>query len=520
MTSHELRNPLSAVIQCADSVISALHRLEPKEVISTDPQVQKVSDEISICIDSLHTIVSCSLHQKRIIDDVLTLSKLDSNLLLISPVRVEPVLVVSEAIKMFDVECSQMHINLQFKEDDSLKGFEWVMIDPSRMLQVLINLLTNAIKFTKDSDIRNITVTLGGAWTHRSLEEKGVTFAKDNQPQSSIHDQLDWGSGVRGYIWLRVDDTGCGMTDYEQTRLFSRFTQATPRTHIKYGGSGLGLFISKSLAALQGGSIGVTSTANAGSSFMFYISTRTAEPPKDAAISRAMRPKVQRTVSREVVVKAARLNILMVEDNLVNQKVLSKQLQKAGCNVSVAGNGVEALEWLKSSVYWRGELVQSSNNAAGPISPSEVDIVLMDIEMPVMDGLTCAREIRAWESRQLLAPPSLQSLSRQQSSLDADALRPSFQDLNVSEKFEQQWTNRLPILAVSANARSEQVQEALAAGMVSLCQQLNHFANTDRGFSLRRTTLLASRSGYRSYYRKCVDWYHDVPTCRVSTIVY
>jgi CheY-like chemotaxis protein len=451
----------------------ALQQLVPKEIVSKGSQINQVTDEISVCIDNLHTIVSCSLHQKRIIDDVLTLSKLDSNLLLISPVRVEPTLVVSEAIRMFDVECSQMHINLEFKQDDSLRGFEWVMMDPSRMLQVLINLLTNAIKFTKDRDIRNITVTLGGAWTQESLEKHNVTFAGDNQPQNDIYNQTEWGSGEKGYIWLRVDDTGCGMTSYEQSKLFSRFTQATPRTHIKYGGSGLGLFISKSLTALQGGSIGVKSTANVGSSFVFYISTRIAEPPKDATTGGAMRPIIQRTISGEAAVKAAKLNILMVEDNLVNQKVLSKQLQKAGCNVSVAGNGVEALEWLKSSVYWNGVPVQAENNVEILVPKREVDIVLMDIEMPVMDGLACAREIRAWESCGLLAPPPWQPPSRRSSPPDVATLGPSFQELTVSEQLEHQWTKRLPILAVSANARSEQINEALAAGMVSSCRLSN-----------------------------------------------
>lgn len=141
MTSHELRNPLSAVVQCADSVIATLQQLTPTQVASMQSEIEKVNDEIATCIDSLQTIVSCSLHQKRVIDDVLTLSKLDSNLLLITPMRVQPAVVVSEAIKMFDVECSQMQINLEFKEDDSLRGFEWVMLDPSRLHQVLINLL-------------------------------------------------------------------------------------------------------------------------------------------------------------------------------------------------------------------------------------------------------------------------------------------------------------------------------------------------------------------------------------------
>lgn len=465
MTSHELRNPLSAIVQCADSVISTLQELSPKELTSVHSQIERVDDEIATCIENLQTIVSCSLHQKRIIDDVLTLSKLDSSLLLITPSRVQPSLVVSEAMKMFDVECSQMHINLELKEDDSLKDFEWVMMDPSRMLQVLINLLTNAIKFTKDREHRNITVTLGGSWTREFIFDSTVTFAKDAQPQEDICDKPDWGSGRKGYIWLRVDDTGCGMTNEEQAKLFSRFTQATPRTHIKYGGSGLGLFISKSLVAIQGGLIGVKSTTGRGSTFVFYVSIRIAEPPRDAPIDEnPHRPGFERAVlSAEEIVKASKIHILVVEDNMVNQKILRKQLQKAGCHVSVAGNGVEALEWLKLSVHWLGIPAENERSKESTYLKRDVDVILMDIEMPIMDGLTCAREIRAWESQGLLATSASYSPLSLRSNSGAVSPSPSFDGSSVYEPSSR----HLPILAVSANARSEQVQEALAAGMVS-----------------------------------------------------
>jgi len=143
MTSHELRNPLSAIVQCAESVIATLEHLPGRTPTATPniPESGSFREDIDSSIDALHTIVSCSLHQKRIIDDVLTLSKLDSNLILITPVRVQPAVVVSEALKMFNVECHQMDIQLDLNLDETFKGFEWVMLDPSRLLQVLINLL-------------------------------------------------------------------------------------------------------------------------------------------------------------------------------------------------------------------------------------------------------------------------------------------------------------------------------------------------------------------------------------------
>ena len=143
MTSHELRNPLSAVVQSADSVIASLQGLplHDAETAISDMNFKKIQEEIATSIDSLQTIVSCSLHQKRVIDDVLTLSKLDSNLIMITPVRVQSTVVVSEALKMFDVECAASETELEFRKDPTIEGYDWVMLDPSRLLQVLINLL-------------------------------------------------------------------------------------------------------------------------------------------------------------------------------------------------------------------------------------------------------------------------------------------------------------------------------------------------------------------------------------------
>lgn len=261
------------------------------------------------------------------------------------------------------------------------------------------------------------------------------------------------------------------MTHAEQKKLFSRFTQATPRTHVKYGGSGLGLFISKSLATVQGGAIGVTSDPDVGSTFAFFISTRKATPPIGQSLQ--VRPGPQRTRSTETAMQGVRLSILIVEDNLVNQKVLKKQLSKFGWNISVAGDGQQALDWLKGSVYWRGtpknnhESITEEEEAEYFTTPRphDVDIIFMDIEMPVMDGLTCAQRIREYEAQGLLAAPleGPPDLTRQ---LTASSVTTISSSLNTSDSTSPPKAHvRLPILAVSANARMEQVEQALAAGM-------------------------------------------------------
>jgi hypothetical protein len=123
------------------------------------------------------------------------------------------------------------------------------------------------------------------------------------------------------YIWIKVEDSGCGISPAEQENLFTRFSQASPRTHVQYGGSGLGLFISKSLAELQNGCIGVKSEAGVGSTFAFYIGTRMASPPKADISGYIPGLDLQHSESLEDGFRAAHYSVLIVEDNLVNVSV-------------------------------------------------------------------------------------------------------------------------------------------------------------------------------------------------------
>ncbi|TPX13919.1 uncharacterized protein E0L32_005619 [Thyridium curvatum] len=468
MTSHEMRNPLSAIIHCADAIIASLAKVEELTArhavasvveadhktpvlvngILKDSHIQK-RQLISNSIENAETIIACAQHQKRIVDDILTMSKLDSKLLAVTPITVDPVHIMQEALKMFEVEARRTDINLSMAVDRSYRDLDisFLDFDPSRLKQVLINLLTNALKFTKSGPTRNVSVTLLASKARPSDATSSVQFIPPSEEQYDPDLNLVLPSRGRPdpvYLLFEVKDTGQGLTEDEKNSLFRRFVQASVRTHVEYGGSGLGLFISRRLTEMQNGAIGVASKPGVGSTFAFYIETfrpnETAlrEAEASAALSKrasiasmhnnlpllpshintgAGKP-VNGAVSAQPVQlpQAPEINgILIVEDNLINQQITRRGLSDRGYKVDIANHGVEALEKLRLSDRC-------------PPGTVPLSLILMDIEMPVQDGLTCTRLIRQLEKEGKIAG------------------------------------GRIPIIAVSANARLEQMNEAKAAG--------------------------------------------------------
>lgn len=276
MTSHEMRNPLSAIILCADSISTSFAELK---AASADP-IQITKDMLDNQAEAAQTIVLCAQHQKRIIDDVLTLSKLDSGLLLITPVEVQPAQAIEQALHMFDGELMKADVSMRYRVDASYHDLhiDWVKFDPSRLLQVLINLLTNAIKFTQTQQTREITVKLSASTERPSSGSQGVQYlSRDVSRRGS---PVLGKAEVPAFLSVEVKDTGRGLTEHEMKLLFQRFSQASPKTHVEYGGSGLGLFISRELTELQGGEIGVASEAGVGSTFAFYVKALRCSPPR------------------------------------------------------------------------------------------------------------------------------------------------------------------------------------------------------------------------------------------------
>ncbi|CAN9209187.1 unnamed protein product [Alternaria alternata] len=355
----------------------------------------------------------------------------------------------------FRPEIQAKNIDFKFVPHPSVRDLDidWVILDPGRLLQIIVNLITNAIKFTMESQIRSITVHISAhaEWPDFDIPE-GFTFVPPRHIVTEFGSGEGWGSGSFVYLQFQVQDTGCGLSPQQMSLLFEKFAQASPRTHMRYGGSGLGLFISRQLAELHGGQIGVSSKAGVGSTFGFYLKCKrmiaqkptlsrdtfkhaleiehavTAREIKKATISLisaataagkdgySVDMDIPQSINEKMdEAKDDQLHVLVVEDNLVNQKVLVKQLMKAGCVTSTADNGFWALKHLVKTRFCVTDGIP-------------LDIILIDCEMPEMDGLTCCRKIRQMEQR-------------------------------------KEVSKHIPIIAVTANIRGGQIDNARDAGM-------------------------------------------------------
>jgi signal transduction histidine kinase len=255
MTSHEMRNPLSAIIHCADAITGTLSRVQellgnvacgsggdmagkedssaPLGITASEEWLTEARELVESSIDNAETIVTCAQHQKRIVDDILTMSKLDSSLLSITRITVDPIRMVKEALKMFEVEARRVDINLSMVVDPGYYdlGINYLDFDPSRLKQVLINLLTNALKFTKTGPTRNVTVAVSASLTQPTEATSKVQFIPRSQESlDEVYDQpvpLNRANPV--YLMFEVEDTGEGLTEDEKKSLFQRFVQASSR---------------------------------------------------------------------------------------------------------------------------------------------------------------------------------------------------------------------------------------------------------------------------------------------------
>jgi signal transduction histidine kinase len=328
--SHEIRTPMTAILGFADILLV-------EEGIESAPPER---------IDALQTIKRNGEHLLEIINDILDLSKIEASSLAVECIRFAPTKIVSDVVSLMRIRSEAKNLDLRAAYSGLIP--ETIESDPTRLRQILINLVGNALKFT----------------TAGSVEIR-VRF---------LHGIAD-----DGQLELAVVDSGVGMTDEQLGRLFRPFTQADASTTRKFGGTGLGLTITKRLTEMLGGEIVAESEAGVGSRFTATIATGSLAGVRMIVPSAPSPTKRTPAPAPDAQKPILDCRILLAEDGVDNQRLISFVLKKAGANVSFVENGQAAVE--------RALEARDAGKA--------FDVILMDIQMPVMDGYTATGRLRA-----------------------------------------------------------------------------------------------------------------------------
>lgn len=352
--SHEIRTPINGVVGMTSLLLDS----------SLTPEQKDYAENIKTSADSLLSIVN----------DILEFSKVEAGKVELENADFDLVTLIDETVKNISFMTKLKSIPLLV--DVKPNAQKYFYGDSGRIRQILLNLLTNAVKFTHSGTIK-------------------------------IEARVDYSTERLSVVRFSVTDTGIGMTPAQMDRIFHAFAQADGDTNRKFGGTGLGLSISKKLVELMKGRLAVESQIDKGSTFWFTIPLE-----NTAVITRT------KTAAVEIIpTKHPHAQILVAEDNFVNQKIVLAMLSKLGFSAQAVANGQEALATLKERHF---------------------DLVLMDCQMPEMDGYEATKKIRA--------------------------------------SFEKSFS-RIPIIALTANALTGDRELCLAVGMDDYASKPVHIAH-------------------------------------------
>jgi signal transduction histidine kinase/CheY-like chemotaxis protein len=284
----------------------------------------------------IDSIIRAGKHLQEIINDILDLSKIEAGQLEIELIEASPIEILHQVDELISPRAAEK--SLSFKTVYNFPLPKAIKTDPTRLRQVLLNLLSNAVKFTNEGDVEVIVDYLP--------ESKQLRFS--------------------------VIDAGIGMTEVEMRRIFKPFTQADTSTTRQYGGTGLGLCISQQLANKLGGAISCSSQKGVGSTFVFTTSIG-GMSPVDLVVDEYVVESVPKKPKFVLPQNSVAGSVLLAEDTADNQRLISMYLRRAGASVDVVENGQQALQKALQQEY---------------------DLILMDMQMPIMGGVEAIEKLR------------------------------------------------------------------------------------------------------------------------------